>query len=158
MPLNSVCSPLAGTNPHDVAASGFANAESCTSRQCGRLPCGPDGLFKRDTYVRELGSVFISKPLRAFGALAASGVLVLTGGNWRYGGYALFAWIMYQAVRAQGHSDGYGAGYTDAHHATMKRMLGITDEEEKDLYERAIEMEIDNRVLSKFQEQRDDAG
>ena len=102
--------------------------------------------------VRGRGSIFITKPLWLISAVVAFIVLVWLGGNWRYGGYALLVWVAYQAAKAQGHSEGYYDGYTDAHGLTMKKMLGITDEEEKDLHERAVEIEIDSRVLDRAED------
>ena len=47
------------------------------------------------------------------------------GGNWRYGGFALTAWLIYQTAKSLGHADGYFAGYSDGHTETTKNMLGI---------------------------------
>lgn len=102
-------------------------------------------------YVGELGSVFVQKQWLSWVAIAVSIGLIYLGGNWGFGGFLLIAWVVYQAAKGLGHADGYHAGYSDAHTETMKKMLGITEEEEKDLYERAMEMEIDGGVLDRFE-------
>jgi hypothetical protein len=105
-----------------------------------------------DYYVKKLGSVFM-RPLAGWSTFAVGLSLFIWGsGNWRNVGLAIFAWLLYQGAKADGHRDGYFAGYSDGHTRTTQSMLGISDEEVKEISERAIEMEIDEGTLSRFNE------
>ena len=46
------------------------------------------------------------------------------------------------------------AGYTDAHHTSVKQALGITEVKGKDVYDRAIGTDIDSRVLDQFESEQ----
>lgn len=57
--------------------------------------------------------------------------------------------------KVQGHWEGYMAGYEDSRHYSVHEMTGVKPEEEKDLNERALEMEVDEGVIERLDESQE---
>ncbi|HVC21112.1 MAG TPA: hypothetical protein VNE16_13620 [Vicinamibacterales bacterium] len=51
--------------------------------------------------------------------------------------------VVYKAIYAQAHGDGYYHGYTDGVDEGVNRVLGLTEQESRELKERAAEMEVE---------------
>lgn len=56
-------------------------------------------------------------------------------------------------IKREGHSEGYIDGYQDGFDEGINKALGIDEKEASDIYERAREMEIDDRIVSKWEEE-----
>jgi hypothetical protein len=98
----------------------------------------------------------LSNPVWAFAAVVASGVLYLWDGWFRVGGIALFAIAMYFGIREVGHREGYFDGFEDGRDDAIKEFTGLTEEDIRKASERAIEMEVDARVIGAMDSKQKD--
>ncbi len=53
-----------------------------------------------------------------------------------------------------GHREGYAEGYRDGYGEGIDKAFGIDDEEAGDIEDRALEMELDERLIKKWDEMK----
>jgi hypothetical protein len=117
----------------------------------------------RWTHVRDLyrkwhvpyWSVFarpVTGKVPVWGWLAvATGILIGSSveGAWRLAGWGLTLYAVFALARAEAHHEGYREGYEQGRDDTVVEMLGLSDEDAREMIERAHEMEIDEMVISR---------
>jgi hypothetical protein len=73
--------------------------------------------------------------------------------------YSLIALIygVTQVAYRQGVYSGFGRGYREGYVKGIHRVLGISPEEAKEIHKAGIEMEMDEKLVKKFDEQQDNS-
>ncbi len=104
--------------------------------------------FKCSRFTR----VFNTKVLFVFLVLACAAFFYFTG--WPKTVAVVVAILCIIAIiKREGHREGYMDGYPDGFDEGINKALGIDEEEAADIEERAMEMEIDDRLVSKWEKE-----
>jgi len=97
------------------------------------------------------------KQIRAWGSKTLIAVLVLSGvaffyfSDWiKTASLVVVLYCIMEIAKREGHREGYIDGFDAGKEEGINKTLGINDEELADVHERAIEMEIDERLVSKW--------
>ena len=92
--------------------------------------------------------IFGRRPYIVFAGFIAGGLLfVFTNGWLRITGIVLTLLTAMALAKREGHEEGFVAGYENGVDLGIKRALRVSDEDSTDAHDRAIEMEIDEKIL-----------
>ncbi len=90
-----------------------------------------------------LGGQFMRPELMWPAVAAAALIFYVAPGSIRFLCGLFILMVVYKAIYAQAHGDGYYHGYTDGVDEGVNRVLGLSDEDSREIRERAAEMEVE---------------